>query len=40
MHLASQEHGGDFPLGECNSYAPLGCNEGYASGDIFYLEVP
>lgn len=31
--------GGPFPLGSCNSYSPRGCGEGYASGDIFYLEV-
>mmetsp|Transcript_39965 Transcript_39965/g.97062 ORF Transcript_39965/g.97062 Transcript_39965/m.97062 type:complete len:464 (+) Transcript_39965:28-1419(+) len=31
--------GGRYPLGSCNSYAPLGCESGYASGDIFYLEV-
>ncbi|KAL1510991.1 hypothetical protein AB1Y20_005816 [Prymnesium parvum] len=31
-------HGGDFPLGACNSFAPLGCRRGYASADIFYLE--
>jgi hypothetical protein len=33
------QDGGDFPLGGCNSYAPRGCSDGYASGDIFYLEV-
>jgi len=33
-------NGGPFPLGSCTSYAPRGCgNTGYASGDIFYLEV-
>jgi len=34
-----QVQGGDFPLGSCSSYAPFGCGGGYASGDIFYLEV-
>ena len=34
-----QTAGGDFPLGACNSYSPQGCSNGYASGDIFYLEV-
>ena len=34
-----QLHGGIYPLGGCNSYAPRGCRNGYASGDIFYLEV-
>jgi len=32
-------NGGDFPLGGCNSYAPLGCEDGYSSGDVFSLEV-
>ena len=26
-------------LGACNSYSPLGCENGYASGDIFFQEV-
>ena len=31
---------GPHPLGACNSYHPAGCaNNGYASSDIFYLEV-
>jgi len=35
-----QLRGGESPLGSCNSYAPQGCPyEGYASGDIFYMEV-
>ena len=38
-NVSAQVSGGDFPLGDCNSYAPLGCANGYASGDIFYLEV-
>lgn len=38
--LKIEGHGGDFPLGECGSYAPMGCpGNGYASQDIFYLEV-
>jgi len=36
---ALTQTGGDFPLAGCNSYAPRGCGDGYASGDIFYLEV-
>ena len=32
-------HGGPHPLGSCNSYAPEGCGYGYASGDVFFLEV-
>ena len=31
---------GPYPLGSCNSYHPRGCgNHGYASSDIFYMEV-
>ena len=36
--------GGDYMLGGCNAYSPYGCNhrggyKGYASSDIFYLEI-
>ena len=32
--------GGPHPLGSCNSYHPRGCGDrGYASADIYYLEV-
>jgi len=31
---------GPHPLGSCNSWSPLGCNGyGYASGDVYFLEV-
>ena len=39
LHHLYQVDDGDFPLGSCNSYAPRGCDDGYDSGDIFYLEV-
>ena len=33
-------YGGWKPLGDCNGWHPRGChNRGYASSDIFFLEV-
>lgn len=31
---------GEKPIGSCTGYTPAGCgNEGYASSDIYYMEV-
>jgi len=33
-----QPNDGPHPIGSCSGYAPLGCWNGYASSDIFFLE--